>query len=82
MKKVIYTCDRCGAEITDTVFYVTISADSIVKLENKDYRQTLSAATQNLAESLKILNDSRKTYCEKCKKEIEQFCLKGCGTQE
>lgn len=82
MKKVIYTCDRCGAEITDTVFYVNISADSIGILENTDYRQSMSAAMQNLTEMMSMLNGSKRTYCEKCKNEIEQFCLKGCVSQE
>ena len=82
MKKVIYTCDRCGAEITDTVFYVKIYGDSIAKLEKSDFRQTFSAAAQNLAENMKTLNAMDKTYCEKCKEEIAKFCLKGCGTQE
>ncbi len=68
MKKTTYKCDRCGAEITDTVYTITCYAEDLIggpcggvsgEVVRQNARQAFS--TQTFGE---------RHLCSKCKNEI------------
>lgn len=66
-------CDRCGKEITDR--YYTISINGYYVNPKYDYYTTAdcaSACSNNRDDILRTLN-SIKMYCKDCRDKIEEF---------
>lgn len=57
-------CDRCGRELGETWYQITISARC-----NHDDRCTLSGLAHNLNAAFAPTPD----YCEECKEEFQKF---------
>lgn len=68
MKKTIYVCDRCGAEIADVAYKLTCYAEDV----NPGFPGTISTKTavQNSNQNLALMCGSEKCLCGKCKDEI------------
>lgn len=68
MKKTIYVCDRCSAEITDVAYKLTCYAEDV----NPRCPGTVSAATavQNTNQNFAIMSGNEKCLCGKCKDDI------------
>ena len=80
-------CNRCGKEIKDKYYTMSFTehyTNSVNKLSNITISGTLTTATVDTyityiePTELEKLN-SKKVYCDKCKKEIEEMDL-GCDT--
>lgn len=65
MKEVInktkYTCDKCGEQITDTVFFLRCYAETVTGEINTE------SAMQNIKENFKTMFGDEKHLCKKCK---------------
>lgn len=69
-----YFCDRCEAEIKDTMYHVNISSESLDPFNDariSSYDTVLIAADYiNINANIPAC----RAYCEKCKREIADFC--------
>ena len=68
-----YVCDRCGKEITNTIYHVNIYSDN---LQDSLYNQS---DYDGLCDVNSILNSVRsmpapRMYCETCMLKIKEFC--------
>ena len=68
MKKTIYECDRCGAEIADVAYVLTCYAEDVTP----GPLGTISAdaAVQNTKQNMVLMHSMEKCLCRKCKDEI------------
>lgn len=69
-----YLCDRCGAEIKDTLYYVNISSDSLQHLNKQNsYDYGYASTADSLQYNMEKIPAPR-IYCETCVREIKEFC--------
>ena len=68
MKKTIYVCDRCGAEITDVAYTLTCYAEDVTP--GPPITSSAEAAAQNTRQNMVLMNSMEKCLCRKCKNEI------------
>lgn len=68
MKKTIYECDRCGAEITDVAYTLTCYAEDVTP--GPPCTSSAEAAAQNTKQNMVLMNSMEKCLCRKCKNEI------------
>jgi hypothetical protein len=69
-----YLCDRCGAEIKNTLYYVNISSDSLQSLNRQDICDLgYATAVDTLQYNMSKIPAPR-IYCETCMCEIKEFC--------
>ena len=71
-----YICDRCGAEIKNTVYYVDISSNSLQTL-NKQCDIVLTESNTSYWEAYNSLMEKipePRMYCETCMRKIKEFC--------
>lgn len=66
MKKITYTCDKCGKEITDVVYSLTCYAEDVFSPENPFMSKEVQIqnTTQNFSPSM------RRHLCRDCKDKI------------
>ena len=68
MKKMIYTCDRCGTDIHDVAYTITCYAEDL----NPGPLGGVSSevAMQNVRQNLLLSEGIERHLCQKCKDEI------------
>lgn len=69
-----YLCDRCGAEIKDTLYYVNISPDSLQSLNGSDNYDLGYASVADSLQYHMAKIPAPRIYCETCMCEIKEFC--------
>ena len=65
-------CDRCGREIENEIYFITISSDSLTSLNGYNYRQTIANDCQNMNAHLNIPRE----YCKDCRDDINNYMNK------
>lgn len=65
MKKIIYTCDKCGNEIPDVVYSLTCYANDV---DSKEGRASEEAGMQNMTQN--YTPTMRRHLCRECKDKI------------
>lgn len=68
MKKTTYNCDRCGAEITDTVYTLTCYAEDLCPGRHGGISSEV--VVQNARQNLNLQSIGERHLCGKCKDEI------------
>lgn len=51
MKKISFFCDRCGKEIKEDVYELTIYATPVTVLIGQDFRETMASACENIRQN-------------------------------
>ena len=68
MKKIIYSCDRCGEEITDIYFTVTCYAEDLCPGPYGGV--AAEVVQQNVRQNVRLSAIGERHLCRKCKDEI------------
>ena len=68
MKKTIYECDRCGAEIADVAYTLTCYAEDLSTGPAGGISS--EAIGQNFRQNMILQADGERHLCRKCKDEI------------
>lgn len=68
MKKTIYECDHCGAEIADVAYVLTCYAEDVTP--GPPATSSTAVAAQNTKQNMVLMHSMEKCLCGKCKDEI------------
>lgn len=68
MKKTIYECDRCGAEIAGVAYTLTCYAEDVTTGIPGAISQ--GVAVQNTKQNMVLMHSMERHLCGKCKDEI------------